>query len=109
MIAPLMIYLNSFCFGYRIKSFETLNPEFAKYLFRNKLFRDEVIKLAQGSTRYNLSKVGLMKISINLPSKPEQIKIASFLTSIDKKIESVTAQITQAQTFKKGLLKQMFV
>ncbi|QQL43934.1 restriction endonuclease subunit S [Sulfuriroseicoccus oceanibius] len=46
---------------------------------------------------------------IQLPSISEQIKIASFLTELDRKIEQADAQITHTHTFKKGLLQQMFV
>jgi type I restriction enzyme S subunit len=103
------MYLNSFCFGFRPNSLEQFIPNFASYLFRNGIFRKKIIKLAQGSTRYNMSKVQLLKLKVLLPSKIEQKKIANYLSNIDNKIESVTKQITQTQTFKKGLLQQMFV
>ncbi|PIQ35359.1 MAG: restriction endonuclease subunit S [Bacteroidetes bacterium CG18_big_fil_WC_8_21_14_2_50_41_14] len=103
------LYLNSFCFGFRPISLDFLNPYFAQFLFRNQIFRKEIIKLAQGSTRYNMSKVQLMKLKIDLPCFLEQQKIANFLTSIDKKIESVNTQLINTQAFKKGLLQQMFV
>ncbi len=53
---------------------------------------------------------GLLKsINLNVPTYPEQKKIADFLTSIDTKIESINRQLTHTQYFKKGLLQQMFV
>lgn len=102
------MYLNSFCFGYRANSLNELVPEFSRYLFRNELFRNDIVKLAQGSTRYNMSKVSLMKINILLPCKEEQTKIANFLSAIDEKINLVTTQIEDTQEYKKGLLQQMF-
>ena len=59
-------YLNSFCFGYRVNR-EYLLPEYARFAFRANGFRKRVVRLAQGSTRYNLSKSSLMKIETNLP------------------------------------------
>jgi type I restriction enzyme S subunit len=49
------------------------------------------------------------EIKLPFPSKPEQQKIATFLSAIDEKIEKTTQQLTQTETFKKGLLQQLFV
>ena len=103
------LYLNSFCFGYRANSLRELSPYFSQYLFRNENFRNEIIKLAQGSTRYNMSKIQLMKIEIGIPCFNEQIKIANFLSAIDDKINYNNTQIRNMEVWKKGLLQRMFV
>lgn len=103
------LYLNSFCFGFRANSLSELYPDFASYLFRSQSLRKQIVKLAQGSTRYNMSKVQLLKILVKLPSLKEQKKIADFLTLIDNKIENTLFQLEKTKEFKKGLLQQMFV
>ena len=49
------------------------------------------------------------KIKIPFPSLEEQIKIANFLSAIDKNIALVNTKIAQTKSYKKGLLQQMFV
>jgi len=102
------LYLNSFCFGYRPYDLKALLPEFSKYLFRSPLYRREVIKLAQGSTRFNISRTGFLKIKLLFPDPEEQEKIASALSALDTKIAAVTDEITHMETFKKGLLQKIF-
>jgi len=102
------LYLNSFCFGYRASP-NALNPYFSRYLFRSELFRRDIVKLAQGSTRYNMSKAEFLKLETMIPSIPEQTKIANFLSAIDDKINHTQKQIEKAEVWKKGLMQQMFV
>ena len=56
-----------------------------------------------------MSKVEFMKIYIEIPSLPEQQKIADFLSAIDESITKVEGQIKETQNFKKAMLQQMFV
>jgi len=80
------------------------------YLYQLLSFSKGVIvrKFIQGG-QGNLSAKIVKELKFNFPPLPEQTKIANFLTSIDKKIEQVQAQIRDTEVFKKGLLQQMFV
>lgn len=57
----------------------------------------------------SLSTSTIKKIDIYVPSLPEQIKIANFLSVIDNKVNHVLGQIEKMELWKKGLLQKMFV
>jgi type I restriction enzyme S subunit len=82
-------------------------------LFIYQLLQGDVYKrnvhINLGATINSINGNDLKKFKFVFPSIPEQTKIANFLSSLDQKIEQVDTQITQTQTFKKGLLQQMFV
>jgi len=69
----------------------------------------EFVALASGNLIPGLSRPDILVMSLSVPSELEQTKIANFLSAIDLKIERVATQITETQTFKRGLLQQMFV
>ena len=74
-------YLNSFCFGYRpmIK----VNSYFLAYMLRSKHIREKIILLAQGISRYNISKTRVMEIAVPIPSLSEQKCIGQYLYDLD--------------------------
>jgi len=103
------LYLNSFCFGFRPNSLEILYPLFSQFIFRSENIRNQIVKLAQGSTRYNMSKVQLMKIEIFIPCLEEQNRIAKFLSIIDEKINAVDMQLEQTEGYRKVLVQKLFI
>lgn len=100
-------YLNSFCFGYRLNDFLTLSPFFATYLFRAEYFRHCMYILAQGSTRFNISKSDVMNLKINIPSIAEQTTIAEVLTAADREIELAQQKFELLRQQKRGLMQQL--
>jgi type I restriction enzyme S subunit len=87
-------YLNSFCIGFSYDH-QRLMPCYAEYFFRGQEFRRSVFPLAQGSTRFNISREELTKVVITLPSLAEQRKIAEILRTWDEAIEAVGAEISR--------------
>ena len=100
-------YLNSFCFGYRLNNFEVLNPIFASYILRGDRFRNYMMVLAQGSTRFNISKNEVMRLRIELPSLPEQKAIAEVLTTADDEIATYRKKLDALRLQKRGLMQQL--
>ena len=101
------LYLNSFCFGFRLYSFDNLLPQYACYLFRNKDFREEIIRLAQGSTRFNLSKSEFVKTRVFLPTLTEQNAIAQILDTAHQELKLYEQKLQLLQAQKKTLMQKL--
>lgn len=101
------VYLNSFCFGFRPSP--KFCSEFLAYLFRAHDFRGKVALLAQGISRYNISKAGVMDISVRIPEYEEQRKIGAYFRALDKLISQHVIQLQKLQQIKSACLEKMFV
>lgn len=101
------IYLNSFCFGFRLYTFDRLLPDYARYLFRSSEVRAQISVLGQGATRYNLSKKQLMKIEIPLPTIDEQQKIAAVLSTTDREVDVLQQKLEGLKQEKKAMMQQL--
>jgi len=75
---------------------------------RSEITRQWVISNAQQSAITNLNADIINDIPVLLPPLPEQLKIASILTSVDEVIEKTQSQINKLQDLKKGTMNELF-
>ena len=101
-------YLNSFCFGYRLFDKCIHQPDFFRFYLRSSNLRKKIAILAQGSTRFNISKNEVMKMPIFLPSLAEQRKISKILSLIEDRIETQKKIIEDLKKLKRAICKIVF-
>ena len=103
------VYLNSFCFGFRVTN-ENIDSTFIAYLMRSHIGRRIMSILAQGATRYNLSKNNFCNADLLLPkTRKEQSLIANYFVSLDTQIHLQTQRLGKLQQIKSACLDNMFV
>jgi type I restriction enzyme S subunit len=87
------LYLNSFCFGFRLHKKYLLLPDFLKYLFRDDRLRKQIGQTASGVTRFNISKKRFAKVIIPIPPIPVQQEIAYILNSFTQLQAELQAEL----------------
>lgn len=101
------LYLNSFCFGFRIKDISMVDGLFFAYYMRSPIGRDLMKSLAQGSTRYNLSKSALLEAQLVLPGKEEQTAIATILSDMDAEITAIETRRIKTRALKQAMMQEL--
>ena len=101
------VYLNSFCFGYRQDS--TFDPHYLAYMLRSSSIRSDLTLLAQGISRFNISKNKVMELSVPVPSVAEQKQIGQYFARLDSLITLHQRKLELLRNTKKSLLDRMFV
>lgn len=85
-----------------------LNLSYKKYCFIVDNFRKEVLKRSSTSANTNINQDNLSVIRFNVPSLPEQQKIAEFLSKVDEVIAEREAEVKDLEQKKKGLMQKLF-
>lgn len=88
------LYLNSFCFIFRFHDPDIMLPDFSKHLFRSSEVRKEIVKTANGVTRYNVSKKLMGQVRIPVPPIEVQREIVRILDRFSELAAELTAELT---------------
>jgi len=81
---------------------------FGAYLFQSSFIRKQIQLESQGAKVLGLSKGRLEKISLLIPKKQEQQKIADCLSSLDALIKAESEHLDALKSHKTGLLQKLF-
>jgi len=97
---------------YMVFRFKEADIDYLEHFFISNIWCQHMENIANygaRADRMSFSSVDFFKMPIPIPEIREQIRIANFLSNIDKKIKTEKAILEQMEMQKKYLLKQMFV
>lgn len=97
------VYLNSFCFGFRQN--RAFDPFYLAYMLRSSLVRSDLTLLAQGISRFNISKNKVMELSVPVPVIEEQKLIGQYFANLDHLITLHQRKSALQNRLKRGWLK----
>lgn len=102
------MYLNSFCFGFRLNDMNEALPSYIGHLLRSTSIRAAISKTAFGVTRFNVNRMRFADIEIPLPPLNIQKEIVSILDSftslIDKMKQEVEMRKKQMEYYREKLM-----
>ena len=82
---------------------------FKGYAFSSEIFRCQIRCLSQGTKIYSISPKNFKDISIGVPAKEEQSKIAALLRLLDYRIEAQNKIIEKYEPLIKGLNEKLLI
>ncbi len=85
----------------------TINGIFLSY-YLNNTQKTNIARLSQGISVVHLYASQLKSLNIHIPEPEEQIKIANFLTAVDKRINLLQKKKVAMEQYKKGVMQKLF-
>ena len=108
-IAQINDFFNNSLLNQRVGKIESKNNlNFIYTLLQNDWLIKSIDNNIAGSDPPNLSPNEINSIQVSIPSLPEQTKIASFLTSVDEKLQALKKEKELLEKYKKGVMQKIF-
>jgi type I restriction enzyme S subunit len=87
---------------------QNCSPLFLYYNFATSYARKQFIIRGKTTTMTTIGQEDIASVKVLLPSKQEQEKIASFLSSVESKLEQLGKKKTLLEQYKKGVMQKIF-
>lgn len=84
------------------------NPIFVQSFLSSENGQNHIQSKQVGGGREGLNFQAIRSIDFEMPSKKEQTKIASFLSTVDEKISQLTQKHVQLSQYKQGMMQKLF-
>lgn len=79
------------------------------YFLRAPYFRQNMVVLAQGISRFNISKLKVLDLPILLPTVAEQQIIGEYFRNLDSLLYAKRQKLVKLRNIKQACLDKMFV
>ena len=84
-----------------------LDYGYERYCFQTQYVRQQFLFFAVGTKVSGISKTNIAKITIPVPSIPEQTAIATILSDMDAEITALETKLTKARHIKQGMMQEL--
>lgn len=86
-----------------------ISSKFLQLYLNSQKGRNKLDALAAGGVQKNLTGTSILKMETKLPPIAEQQKIASFLSTVDKRLQSLKNKKNLLEQYKKGVMQKLFL
>ena len=93
----------------RVRPRSGINPEYLYYFLTNEGTKQYIRNIAVGATMPSINTKLLNEVPVKIPSLPDQCRIASILSSLDRKIELNNKSNADLEEMAQAIFKNWFV
>ncbi len=86
---------------------EELAHEYRRYCFQTSAIREQFLFYAVGTKVSGISKTNIAKLTLPIPSMPEQTAIATVLSDMDAELSALEARRDKTRALKQGMMQEL--